>query len=408
MRRQGLVLALAVGLLAPAGAQASKLVTWTTTSRYVDPTRVQFNSPPPGARARSNALRVNVLLPDGYTPKRRYPVLYLLHGHGDGYDYWASPQRGDVATIARGFPGIVVMPEGARGWYANWWNGGRRGGPAWERYHLDELVPLVERRLPILAGRRWHAIAGLSMGGEGAIYYASQRPGYFGSAASFSGVLSLQRPEWPTAFETQGEHYADVFGDQPFYTAGHDPTALAENLRWTRLFVTVGDGTPDPTVSQQVLNPVGQLAEDELRQQAQDFVAAARAVGADVTYEPKQGIHDWPYWRAALAAALRWGFFAPVAAEPRDWVLRTVAQDGGAWGWSFHFVAPPGEVFALRRSGDAVVGTGAGTVFLTPPCGPKLRLGVPFYRHVPRLVRVPRAPNAKGPRRSPGPLRCIA
>jgi hypothetical protein len=88
-----------------------------------------------------------------------------------------------------------------------------------------------------------------------------------------------------------------------------------------------------------------------------------------------------------------------------------VAQDGGAWGWSFHFVAAPDEVFTLRRSGDAVVGTGAGTVYLTPPCGPKLRLGVPFYRHVPRLVRGPARRvrgHAKRPRTVPGPLRCIA
>jgi S-formylglutathione hydrolase FrmB len=389
---------------------------------------------------------VNVLLPDGYTPTRRWPVLYLLHGHGDAYDYWANPERGNLAEIARGLPAIVVMPEAARGWYANWWNGGRRGGPAWERYHLDELIPLVEARLPILPERRWHAIAGLSMGGEGAIYYASQRPGYFGSAASFSGVLSLQRPEWPTAFETQGEHYADVFGDpsaQRFYTAGHDPTALAENLRWTRLYVTVGDGVPAASSPDEVRNVVGQLAERELRTHADDFVAAARAAGADVTYEPRTGIHDWPYWRAALAAALRWGFFSPVASDPATWSFSTVAQDGEAWGWRFHFVAPPEEVFTLRRMGDAVVGTGSGTVELTPPCGPTLRLGVPFYRRVPRLVAgtTPaagrprsrahrrarphrrrahprhrarprphrRAPaRTKKPRRSPGPLRCSA
>src|SRR4051812_33694850 len=101
MRWHGVALAVVIGLIAPAGAQASQLVTWTTTSRYVEPDRVAFNSPPPGAPGRPNALRVNVLLPDGYTPKRRYPVLYLLHGHGDGYDYWANPERGDVATIAR-------------------------------------------------------------------------------------------------------------------------------------------------------------------------------------------------------------------------------------------------------------------------------------------------------------------
>src|SRR5439155_1658370 len=142
------------------------------------------------------------------------------------------------------------MPEGDRGWYTNWWSGGARS-PGWERYHLDELIPLIERKFSIRRGRRWHAIAGLSMGGEGAIFYASQRPGYFGSAASFSGVLSVQRPEWPTGFDTQGENHVDVYGDpdaQRFYWTGHNPTALVQNLRLTRLFVAVGDGVRAPGV----------------------------------------------------------------------------------------------------------------------------------------------------------------
>ena len=55
-------------------------------------------------------------------------MLYLLHGHGDSYDDWAS-SKGQVAQIAKDLGALIVMPEGARGWYADWWNGGRRGGP---------------------------------------------------------------------------------------------------------------------------------------------------------------------------------------------------------------------------------------------------------------------------------------
>ena len=73
--------------------------------------------------------RVNVYLPDGFRRNgdERYPVLYLLHGQGDAYDSWANPDNGDLLNTAAGFPGIIVMPEGDRGFYANWWNGGRRG-----------------------------------------------------------------------------------------------------------------------------------------------------------------------------------------------------------------------------------------------------------------------------------------
>src|SRR3954470_18076634 len=214
MRRALVPLAALVALALPASALGARIETWTTTSRYVDPSKVQFNGPP-----RPKALRVNVFIPDGYDGKRDFPVLYLLHGHGDSYDDWAG--KGQVEQIAKDLGALIVMPEGARGWYTDWWNGGRRGAPAWERYHLDELIPLVERRLKIRPGRRWHAVVGLSMGGEGAMYYATQRPGYFGTAASFSGAISIQRGEWPTGFDTQGENYSDVYGDA-FYATGHN------------------------------------------------------------------------------------------------------------------------------------------------------------------------------------------
>src|SRR3954465_5307505 len=149
--------ALAVALLPVPPAGAVRLVRFKTQSAYVNPAdpKVTFNVVHRAGVPRPQALPVNVMLPGGYDGKRRFPVLFLLHGHGDTYDSWADADHGDVARIARGLGAVIVMPEGARGWYTNWWNGGRRGAPAWESYHLDELIPLVERRLKIRPGRRW-------------------------------------------------------------------------------------------------------------------------------------------------------------------------------------------------------------------------------------------------------------
>jgi S-formylglutathione hydrolase FrmB len=371
---------------APAGAQ--QLITWTTTSRYVDPARTQFNSPPPGVAPRQPALRVDVLLPDGYDGTRRFPILYLLHGHGDSYDSWVNPQRGDLLDIARGFPAIIVMPEAATGWYTNWWDGGARGsdGRGWERYHLDELIPLVESRLKILPGRSNHAIAGLSMGGEGAIFYAEQRPGYFGAAASFSGVLSLQRPEWPAGFDTQGQNHLDVYGDpqaQSFYWTGHNPVALVDALRWTRVFVRVGDGLPLPLFPGEATNYFGAVAEAELSQHGADFAAAARDAGVNLTYEPTTGVHDWPYWRLALQSALTWGFFRPVPEAPSSWTYSTVAQSGRAWDLQYSFVAPPGAVETFVRDGDRLRGSGSGVVTIAADGRPAFTATLPFDRVLP-------------------------
>src|SRR4051794_41925050 len=109
-----------------------------------------------------------------------------MHGHGDSYWSWFAAGNGDLVHTAAGFPGIVVMPEAGQGWYADWWNGGKRASPGWESYHLRELIPLVERRLPIRRGRRGHAIGGLSMGGGAAVYYASPPPRDFGAGPGVS------------------------------------------------------------------------------------------------------------------------------------------------------------------------------------------------------------------------------
>ena len=378
------VAAAVAGLVSAAPAQAARLETFTTTSRYVDPARQAFNHPPGTDAKRPNALRVNVLLPDGYDGKRRFPILYLLHGHGDAYDSWMSPEQGRLTEVAKRFPGIVVMPEAARGWYTNWWNGGKRAEPAWERYHLEELMPLIQRRYRIRRERRWHAIAGLSMGGEGAIYYATQRPGYFGAAASFSGVLNLLRPEWPAGFDSQGEKHQEVFGDpqdQSFYWTGHSPTALVGNLHDTRVFVAVGDGTPGPD---DLTNYFGAVAERDLREHAVDFVNAARAVGVRVEYQPRQGVHDWPYWRQHLTDALKWGFFEPVEEHPLQWSFTTVSQSSRAWGFRFDFDETPFAVETFNRYGDRLAGDGKGRVKIRTPSGRTLTAELPFNIALPK------------------------
>jgi len=388
--KRGLLATVAASLLAAAPADAQRVVTWdgpgVGESRFVDPSAAPEGSynEPPGVDERPNALRANVYLPPGYRAhgKRRYPVLYLLHGQGDAYDSWVNPKNGDLLDTAAGFPGIIVMPEGDRGFYLNWWNGGRRGSPAWERYHLDELIPLVERRLRVRRGRRWHAVAGLSMGGEGAIFYASQRPGYFGSAASFSGPLSIQRPTYQNAFEAAtGQDREALFGDpeaQEFYWAGHNPKQLADNLRHTRLYVTAGDGVPDASDPDEVDNTFGQLAEAELGQHAAEFAAAASDAGAPVTYEPHRGIHDWPYWRRDLANAIDWGFFERPPAAPRVWRYETVAAVGTAWGVRFRFSEPPAELVAFEREGRELRGQGRGEVAIRLRRRCKVVVELPF------------------------------
>ncbi len=200
------------------------------------------------------------------------------------------------------FPAIIVMPDaGANGHYMNWWNGGRRGDPGWERYHLDELIPLVERRLKVRRGRRFHAIAGFSLGGYGAAFYASQRPGYFGIAAALSARLSLRNP----LLHIPGQlDYA--LGDplrQRFYWTGHDPLALVRNLRWTRMYVSAGDGRALPG---EPSGPANEIGENNVRRFSERFVRAARRAHVPVTFRIKRGSHNYDLSWRSFEGAFRW------------------------------------------------------------------------------------------------------
>jgi S-formylglutathione hydrolase FrmB len=397
--------ALFAALLSPgvSPAAASSLETLTVPSSCVDPTSLIMADPPPGKPPRDPALRVNVILPDGYDGHTRFPVLYLLEG-GGAYDYWTDFSFGELARTVKGLPAIVVMPEASVvATYANSWNGGTRT-PCWEHYFLDELIPAIEDRYRIRPGRRWHAVAGFSSGGLGAAQYAAKKPGYFGQLISLSGVLDTQRPdvEIPGQFLITAIYdrnqlgkvglnsWKKAFGDpkrQEFYWTGHNPTKLAPALTHTRIYVTHGAPTA-PTCVDPILKEyhcalqetVGGTAEATvIKDYARPFLAAARAAGADVTYRQQTGGHWYGYASKMLADAIKnWGLFNPVPERPKSWTYKTVSTDGDMWGMRFTFSQPPEVVETFTRSGDRLRGDGQGTVHLETDSGCDFDVELPF------------------------------
>ena len=134
------------------------------------------------------SLPYNVILPADYDTSRatRYPVLYLLHGLTGHYSDWV--QRTNVADYASAYSLIVVMPEGNDGWYSD---SSIVATDKYESYILKELLPDVEQRYRTIEARYGRAIAGLSMGGYGAIKFGLKSPQTFAFAASLSGAFSV-------------------------------------------------------------------------------------------------------------------------------------------------------------------------------------------------------------------------
>ena len=131
-------------------------------------------------------VKVRLLVPTGFDAdtSSALPVLYLLHGYGGDHAAWTYDLEAATTTAPTDL--LVVMPDADNGWYADAWNDGAGGPPMWETFHLTELPQLLERNWKA-SDRR--VIAGLSMGGLGAMSYAARHPGMFRAAASYSGVL---------------------------------------------------------------------------------------------------------------------------------------------------------------------------------------------------------------------------
>ena len=350
------------------GAQRLETFELPSLQGNVDPSKVRLK--------RVTSLKASVLLPDGYDeyPEQSYPVLYLLHGGADYYAAWADPGTGNVGALAKGFPGIIVMPEAGSGSFADWWQGGARSGPRWTRYYLDEVFPTIEARYRVQPGRQNHAIGGLSMGAHGALFLGGQLPGYFGTIVSMSAVLDTQVPENAAVTESAiGESYQNLWG--PLlgeYATAHNPIRTIANVALSRVYLSVGNGVPDPTLPfiWQAWT-IGSVAEARLLASTLNYVAVAPFAGLRPTVRLRSGVHDWPYWRRELPKAIAWGMFgeppAVNAGDARRWQYKTMEPAGNAWGIGYRFAAPTTRVVTFSRDEQTLTGTGgSGTVTINP------------------------------------------
>ncbi|MEU8395510.1 alpha/beta hydrolase family protein [Nonomuraea sp. NPDC048892] len=231
---------------------------------------------------------VRLLLPRGWESRTGWPVLWLLHGGLDDHTSWT--ERTDVEALTRDTGVLVVMPDGGRcGSYSDWWNGGAGGPPRWRSYHLDELLPLLESRYRA-GGRR--AVAGYSMGGQGAMLYAAE--GRFEAAASFSGALHILAPGVPqavmagTTIGCFGTDWKRVWGDpkaQRDVWRAHNPYDLAGRLKGVELYVSAGQGD---------------IVEDLANRAARLFAGRLEELDIPVRTHFYQGGHRHVYWQREL------------------------------------------------------------------------------------------------------------
>ena len=338
-----------------------------------------------GTSALPSPASVYILFPPGYSshPHRNYPVLYLLHGTSGGASDWSV--MGHAQRVIGGRQLITVMPDIALnddggGWCTDWPNGHER----WETFHIDQLLPWVQSNLRTIYTRGERAIAGLSQGGFCSMSYAARYPDLFGVALGYSGAPDIYYdPEARAgalavinATETGLDHVppGTFFGNPAtngINYAAHDPATLAENLRFTRIYMYWGNGDDGP-YDQPGSNGGANAIEKLIWADNNYFQTRLDSLGIPAYFDDYgNGTHSWPYWERDL----RWSIgqimfdFAHPVRKPSQFTYASADSSYQVYGWrvithrrarEFSTLSDAGpRGFDLAGSGSATVRTPA-------------------------------------------------
>jgi len=223
--------------------------------------------------------------PDVFAENGKVRVMYLLHGLSDDQTNWQRYTGIEEFTKWKNL--AVIMPTTQRGWYSDMYMGFN-----WYTYITQELPEIMHRFFPCLSQKREDTIvAGLSMGGYGAMKIAMRNPERYSCGAALSGAFDVEKFSREATLET-AEEFEDTFGPvEQIKGSENDLFALADRLKdkpvQPHLFMCCGkqDFVYDHNV--------------RLRKKLMD-------VGADLTYEESDGDHNWKFWDTNIQRIISW------------------------------------------------------------------------------------------------------
>lgn len=210
-----------------------------------------------------------------------YKCLYLLHGLSDDQTIWM--RRTSIERYAAEYGICVVMPCGGRSFYCD-----MKYGPAYYTYIAKELPKRIQEFFRVSDKREDTYIAGLSMGGFGAMKIALRDPDHYCACAALSPVCDLD------SLDGLG------FGDLTGYLFGQEKTPDLDSVLY------LADQQKDNPNKPQVYMAVG--TEDFLYQNAQPLRQKFLKNGYDFTYEEACANHNWAFWDEKIQDVLKWMF----------------------------------------------------------------------------------------------------
>jgi putative tributyrin esterase len=224
---------------------------------------------------------MTVLMPDEDGPPPR--VLYLLHGLTDDNTAWT--RFTSIERYVQQKRLAVVMPQVHRSFYAD-----EAYGMGFWNFLSQELPQAVERFFRVSTEREDTFVAGLSMGGYGAMKWALREPARFGAAATLSGALDLAYIQEFDLRPHMRALTANVFADRRVAGSDEDLMHLIKKA--------------DPATLPRLMLRCG--SEDHLLKQNERFVAACAAAGVDLDAAYAPGAHEWGFWDEHVRTVIDW------------------------------------------------------------------------------------------------------
>jgi putative tributyrin esterase len=219
---------------------------------------------------------------EGITKKSKHPTLYLLHGLSDDYTIWL--RRTSIERYAAELGIAIVMPAVNRSFYTDMVHGYK-----YWTYVSQELIKKAREFFPLSQEREDTFVAGLSMGGYGALKLGLRCPEVFCATASLSGATDVEQ-----VYKHGFTYDADlVFGTK-------DQISGSENDLFKLLKDIKKSNHPKPKIYQCC------GTEDFLYKDNIKFKKACEKSGLDYTYEEEPGVHDWAYWDVKIQSVLQW------------------------------------------------------------------------------------------------------
>lgn len=222
-------------------------------------------------------------------------LLLLLHGTVSRGSDWITMAKA-AETLDRMIkagqlrPVVAVMPDAGNSWYVD---SAALGGPGdYQRAILDDLLPAIEKRWHTDARREARAIAGISMGGFGALRFAFARPELFVAAASMSGAFWTRSDQRTRPPEVITRIFRGSFGtpfDRDRFVALSPP---GEAMRM------------DPARAPAVMFIAGRDERFRSLEESRDLAARFAAHGIAAEIADVAGDHDWGTWERSLEPVL--------------------------------------------------------------------------------------------------------